>query len=119
MLSAFLIPFSFAIHSSPSGRAENDFGDAGASQPRGRYFVQSKERWEEYFFFALSALPRSRGRGKEAALADEDSVIARGLAGAGGSLEVGDFLEGGRMGMDSADASWRPYLLCSMDSAAE
>jgi hypothetical protein len=73
----------------------------------------------EQFFFALSALPRSRGRGKEAALADEDSVIARGFAGAGEGLEVGNFLEGGRMGIDSADASWRPYLLYSMDSAAE
>ena len=48
-----------------------------------------------------------------------DSLIARGLLGAEEGLEVSGFLEGGRRGMDGEDMLGRPYLLCSVDSAAE
>lgn len=49
----------------------------------------------------------------------KDGIVARGLLGAEGGLEVSDFLEGGRRGVDGEDRLGRPYLLCSVDSAAE
>jgi hypothetical protein len=97
----------------PSGRAENNCGEGDAIQLRDRYLSRSKERGEEEWpFFALSSFPCLAGMG--ALALGKDGVVARGFPGA----EVSDFLEGGRRGVDSEDALGRPYLLCSVDSAA-
>ena len=71
----------------------------------------SEAKIEGKILFDPSCLPRLVDEG--AVLVDEGDVVARDM---GGCEEDLDFLEGG--GMDSAGESWRPYLLCNMDSAA-
>jgi len=117
LLSAFLMPRSFASCSSRSGKGEKNRGEEGANQLRGRYLARSKERGEGRFLFDPSSLPRLVGEGT--VVVDEGGVVARDMVGSEEDLEVGDFLlDGGGIGVGSADESWMPYLLCNMDSAA-
>lgn len=110
------MPLLFAC-SSPSGKAEKNRGEEGANQLRGRYFARSKERGEAWLRFDPSSLPRPVGEG--AVVMDEGGVVARDMVGSEEDLEVDDFfLDRGGIGVGNANESWRPYLLCNMDSPA-
>jgi len=113
------MPSLFASCTSPSGKAEKSRGEEGANQLRGRYFARSIDSGEDWFLFDPSSLRRLVDEG--AVVVDEGGVVARHMAGSGEDFGVGVgdfFLEGGGMGVESADESWRPYVLCNMDSAA-